>query len=877
MADTTSSTTASPGAVGWPLWGPEDGDELLAQYLSLESVAYIDLPVAAEALRDSADLPGSDRRVAEDRYAALATRRLKLARHPWLPALGDAQQVRSPEWVLSARGGRCLDLVVFYASLCLEGHVAPLLAIDDHHALVVLRLGWLTDPLRHGRAQPPRGSERVGDGCTYRIVDPQKLDEAIDNGDFLAVECTAFTDPVKTFDEACALGRRRLLGEMRLVDVSAAAEERRVHALRAPGPRPPISTYAPVRRRPRRLYASQSDALQDIVRWRGGTVVLHGPRGQGKSTVAQELTRLAPRRAAWFLDASDGAQLRSSLADAELAEASESAVELTAVSRDEHAQSALARLNETTESWTVVLDNADAGPSSVGALRPRPKAGQLVVITTVNDKWRDAPNVHWVELEPASEDDVLEVLNDSRLLPLVDGRALLVEAYRRYLDNDGTPEQLHTAAGGLDPDDELTGPRALVRAAFGARDGSRWSMGAHCALLPPDRVPRSVLQRLGGPEEVADLVSIGVLDDNELHVGELQMHRLMGGAVRAEAPSLLPGNARRLARDPDALTALDLYADPPTMGALVEALTSDAEVSGDRALGIALYDVAAVLETKGNVPLSSELYEAAEGLLDESLFEDQLRLARCWLGQARAIYQTKAGQRAELDRGRELALRAEELISEIQDPDAAGRYIAMRGLIEKAAALLAPPAQQLNRLEAALAVLVDADERRQRRSRVEGGADAAELLRSTYNLAGIRIDIAKRKRSDAAELLREADDIYEAVRTGRISLYGRSLHPHVAACIHGKAIVGYYRALLVDDDVSDRIRHLREAQVELLAGLAQREQLSGGEQSSDVHKSLALLTKIAMARDVLPVRSTEKHFAELGDVTAELSRSGLVN
>lgn len=873
MADAQAVEPVGGARPPWPPWGPDDGYDRLAQFISPLAVAYADLPVAPEELRDNADPRGSDLRVAMDRYGVIAAIGLRPARHPWLPAPGDRQQVRDPAWVRSADGGRCLDLAVLYGSACLEAHVSPLLAVDDHHALIVLRLGWLSDPLRVAAEDPP-GTRREGDSCTYVIDDPGRLQDAVDAGEYLAVECTALVDPIRPFEEACRLGRVRLLAGMRLVDADEAHNRGGAQPLEPAGPRPPLSTYAPIRRRPQ-LLGSQEEALKDIL-GRSGTVVLHAPRGQGKSTVAQELVRLAPLRAGWFLDASDGAQLKSSMADAELAETSQSAAELTAASRAEYAESAIVRLNETAEPWTVIFDNADAGPASVASLRPRPRRGQLVVVTTVNARWRDAPNVQWVDLAPASEEDVLGLLGDSRLLPLVKGRALLMEAYRRYLDGGGTADALCRCAQNLDPEDEVTGAQALVKAVLGSGAEASRKLAVCCALLPPDRLPRPVLERFDADHALSGLVAAGILDDNELHFGDLQMHRLMGQAVREEAKAALPEACLELTQEPGVLDALDVYADPVTMKTFASELARRLETDADRELGIALHDVAAVLETKGNTLSSSELYEASEKLLDPNLRDDQLRLARCWLGQARAAYQTKADNRAALDRGRGLARKAEELVSEIEEPDAAGRYVAMRGLIQKAAALLAPPAQQLDELERALEVLVDADERRKRWAEVEGGADEAELLRSTYNLAGIRIDIAKLKATDAARLLKEADGIYDQVQDGRVALYGRSLHPHVAACIHGRAIVGYYRAILVDTELSARVRDLREAQLEVLEGLVIREQLSGGEQSSDVHKSLVLLMKIALVRDLLPARRTEAHFAQLGDVTAELYRSGLL-
>lgn len=860
----------------WPPWGPAEGDEALARYVSTVAVSDLDVGVARESLRAGHDRRDDDRLVAQDRFEALAVCELAQARHPWLPAPNDAQQIRDPGWIHRAAGGRCLDLTLAYASLCLEAHVAPVLAIDDHHALVMLRLGWLTDPLRPENPGGIPGTHRPSDGSTYVIDDPEVVRGAIADGHLVAVETMAVTREARgTFDAARARGSARLVRGMRLVDVVPALTSGRVQVLQRARPQSRISTYMPPVPPPERFYKSQETVL-DALRGATGTVVIKGDRGQGKSTIGLELVRRAAHRAGWFLDATDENQLKASLADAELSERSASAADLTALSREEHAASALGRLRDTREPWVVVLDNADGPPAGLSGFRPRPGSGQLVVVTTTNPLWLDLPNVQPVLLDPVDDEDVVEVLPVPELRQLAGGRALMVNAFSRYLSTGGSADALVAAAADVSDagtERELVAPRALVRAAV--RDGDS-PLAERCALLPPDRMPREALLTFAGTDAIDRLVAAGVLNEDPRNVGDLRMHRLVAEAVRIDRADELPARAIEVASTPEAINALDLYADPLRLKVLGTALLSGNWPARDREIGMSLVDFAAMLEVRGNVPLSSQVYAAAEYHLDESDDNDADAIAKCWLGQARERYQTQANRRQALVDGGELAQRAEDRITLFRGPDAAGRYLAMRGLIMKAAALLEPTNRQLPLLEAALELLEDADARRQRWSKVEGGVDKGELLRSTYNLAGIRIDIAQRKPSDAIDLLDRADAIYDDVGRQREQLYGRRLHPHVASCVHGRAIVRYYQALLVHQHPEPRLQALREAQAVVLEGLGLRQDLSGQADSADVRKSVELLVKIATARAALPSRTVEAQFAVQGEVTAELIRADLL-
>ena len=72
-----------------------------------------------------------------------------------------------------------------------------------------------------------------------------------------------------------------------------------------------------------------------------------------------------------------------------------------------------------------------------------------------------------------------------------------------------------------------------------------------------------------------------------------------------------------------------------------------------------------------------------------------------------------------------------------------------------------------------------------------------ELARSEFNLAGVRIDLAKLEHDRARDHLAAADAVYSSVAARRERIYGRSVHPHVAACVVGRGYVAYYRAMLL--------------------------------------------------------------------------------
>jgi hypothetical protein len=125
-------------------------------------------------------------------------------------------------------------------------------------------------------------------------------------------------------------------------------------------------------------------------------------------------------------------------------------------------------------------------------------------------------------------------------------------------------------------------------------------------------------------------------------------------------------------------------------------------------------------------------------------------------------------------------------------------------------------------------------------------------------LAGVNVQIAKTAHSLKVDdprvesALAEAAHVYETVRALRQNRYQGRPHGHLASCIHGLAIVDYYRSLLGHPNV-DFISVLQTAG----AALTQRTEVVVGLYGSaddalddtDVGKSVTFMLKVAALAD----------------------------
>ena len=847
----------------WPTWGRADGYAKLAQYVSTDALVYSG--VAGTPAEAGTDVPATGRDVAvgRDRFEYMQNVGFEYAYEPYVGPKSTRQQIRHPLWMRSGNVATCLDLAAAYAAMCRLGHVATLIAVDQRHAWVVLRPGgyeavddndWRYDDA--GDLAPP-GTIAEEQGV-WLVEDAEAFKAA---PEFLPVDSVVVTDKTVSFDDAVARGRDRISWRTRLVDVSWLLDHGVIAPLEPPThPRPGIRLFVPGGRGETTAYTSRGNPRDLIAD--AGVSVLHGLQGTGKSTVARDLALDAKHGAAWFLDASNKQALIDSLARAELAERNELVEELTDQTREGYAFAALDRLRDATDPWLVVLDNADGPPSALRGMIPEPDAPeQLVVVTTTYPGWQGVQEVtRFRTLQPLGDGEVADRL-DPAFVDIVLGRPLLLEAFARLRTRvPALSAAIAALVAGRDLELPTTGP-AVFWLALHRMPLSRAALElcAIAAQLPPDHQPVELLERLAGAHEgtFVELAERGLFSwDGETE--QARLHRLFGASIRAElqevAPELLDEAALRIAENAEALVLLDRRGDPETSAALSKRLTDlyDHATSPDERLGMALHHLAWVLELKGDTPGSSRLYERAERhLLGERREVVEMR-CDCMHGRARVVNQKHAQDEPLVRAAIAWTREAQGLLTSIGRFERTGRVHALEGLLlQKTAAFTKDPEEKTRILEEARDILVAADALR----RTTLAKDDPELARSTFNLGGINIDLAKANRDEARYYLEAAEDAYGSARAFRVDVYDRETHPHIAACDNGLALVNYYRAMLVPADVLDRTEWLRHATTHAQDALIQRQLFSGPEDLVDVQKSVRLLAKIATARWSLPARS----------------------
>lgn len=875
----------------WPVWTLEDGLAALACYVAPEALWHLGLVVE----RDPDD---SDPAVARRLFDRLREQRIRYALEPRI-AIGNAQLIRHPALLIQDRVGTCLDIATTYAAMCQGEHVASLLAVTRDHAFVVITPGRFRDdpqalsPFALGSDRVTAERERPTAEPGVSRSDPESLERALDEGSILAIDCVAAVEGGGDFDAAVASGRNLCLNSaVALVD--GPWLHRHVSGpLDPPADRPSIRPHVPARGHRFDIYDSRREIVDGLGE-RSGILVLLGPSGTGKSMIAQHLARTAPLGAGWFLDASEPQALIKSLAEAELRERDERPSAVERLDREGDAENARERLREMTDRWVVVLDNADGDPGKLRRWMPQPAARQLLLITTTNEAWTELPGPTICRLSPLGDEEIAAGLpggGGDQLVELIHGRPLVLDAFRRFID--AVPAGAarlaeHAGATGHLPE-ELRGPAALWGAlrrspGFGERE---LRLSALAAYLPPDHQPVSALGELlpGAPtaarllDERGLLTLAGLEDDSDEDRAVIRMHRLFGGAIRADleasAPELCDETVLRVTTDAAARRLLDTRGDLATVSRLEERLVriDDTAAGESLELGIALHGIAGLLELHSQTRRSGEAYRRAQQRLGAGHPE---LLADCLHGRARTVNQQHADDEAMLRQAVEWAKTARRTLIDAQGESAnTGRYLAMQGLLmQKLASFPREGETELELLYEALTVIEEADALRGGRADV----DEAERARSHFNLAGIRIRLARSEPTHASTHLDRAHDVYEDVKARRSVLYGRDVHPHIAACVLGVGYVDYYRALLVPATRSQRTAWLRGATDRAYEALGQREAMEGSNDLEEVAKCTRFLAKVALARHATPASHEaapkalfKEAMRELGDARIVLS------
>jgi hypothetical protein len=875
------------------------------------------------------------RRRAERLYNALLDRRIVYSNEPWNPAaIGPSglihQRVRGPAETVQGPA-TCLDLALVFAGMAIAADVRPLIGLRTRplpHALVILDIGVPLSSWVGGRsgAGVPGFAERPDEAGVYDLqpatagLPAASSPGADDRWQVIDVFRSArrrkrIPDEYGLEAVGAAVGDvttppdrwlRQILERAQdwiVVDVDRVRQVRPGYAPPAGRSVPAIHGYLPALPAFTE-YPTRKEALNELREIADYThppevVVLHGESGLGKSMLAHRLAVSADHGCGWFLNASDDKMLTRSLAEAErqeLALRSEAAnagasTEKPDLGEDRAlAASALDRLREADPPWVVVLDNCDSPPTttSLQELIPRPaRTGQIVIITTKNDKWRNyAENRgwHWKSLLPLSRPDLSELGLPEWMDDAVGGRPLIAQplAALTPIAGAGMRERLNSDGTRMVWD--------LIRA---LDDGGAeaTAVARVLAWCPPEPMSVAALLATAGDKATAAAVEAlaGLRFVTEFFPDSgraIQMHRLFAATVRdqtwAEAPEsaaeaiaalLTCDQGRRFfidAADSTALGRLERGAEPEEKG---DAGRATGHLAGQSGAGLLWYGLGHVRERRGPVSESERFFIQAREFLLPELYP--VEIAESMVGSARMVFQTKKTDLDLLTEARITAEQARDLVDGL--PGLAARL--MREQAEALSLLISQDIAVLERNAKRRAPLLDevreklwqSYERRLRiarenRSGCEAPSrgspptaqDGLESERAYYNLAGVNIQLAKTHHSISASdcdrisaHLSEAIGVYDHVRMLRERRYAGRAHPHLASCIHGKAIAAYYSAVLLGEtgQLSDAFG---------LAGLAleQRRKIAGSLtgtgsstvlRDSDVRKSVDFLLKLSVA------------------------------
>jgi hypothetical protein len=864
---------ASDGPTYWD-WSERKGFAALAGYVSTDSLRGHDLlphggrVKAAEGASDQAesDEAAIDREVAARLFGRLAAREIRYREEPWRTGT-DVQGIRHADWLLS-EGGNCLDFCVTYAAMCLEMRVAPLLALTATHALVLIRPGWLSEGRQAAVPFELAGTALLEAGA-LEVGDHHALLAAARNGELLAVDPAVASRERASFERATAEADDALRAVSRIVDVTYLLASGEIVPLAPPTGWPAVRRYPASGFGRIELLAAQTKVAMELAGASGLHAIVADP-GQGKSTVARHVCGEALGRSAWFLNAADPKALEDSLAEAELAERGESLADLGRPDREAFAYAALDRLRRATTPWVVVLDNANGTRGSLGRLVPRPqRPGQLVLVTSTNPSWTKNAEVTHHPLGEATESEVEKALGGRGLTEITGGSPLLMGAFSRLLAA-ATRDGEELAAGDLAAKlygigEGLDGASAYWRALSGAASFGEAEMrvAARAALLPPDRLSADLVDSVAAapPGTFAELAGRGLLDLREGE--ESALHRVFGAAIRDrplpprfeppadEEVGFWEAAALDLLTDPAAKALLGRFGDRETVGrllALIEGLDERSPASPG-ALGRALHGVAVLLEERGSTELSGAAYERLERHLDDADPDDRRLRAECLHSRARGVYRDLRATETQLREGLAWAEQAHETAAAVDGPERAGKFLAMQGLIQRRLAAYPRRGEtEVGLLRGALAVLDEAHELRGELL----DKKHPEFARSLFNLAGIRILLAKAERDAAAEHLAAAAGVYEDVIRIRSEIYSVPVHPHLATCVQGLGTVRFYEVVLGDPGPEERTALLRKATEETIEALRQWGEIEGATDATEVSKGSKLLAKIAIARHAYP-------------------------
>lgn len=894
--------------VTWPDW--EVGDiPSLARYVSTAALDETGLPVPNTYTRADSPAWERGRDIARGIYESILDLGLKYKHEPWLlESFGPerfrfchVQRVRYPAWVRRDSGGTCLDLAILYAASLMKAQIRPYIAISRGHAFVIADLEEpLTDQYRERAAPSPM--ERTDDKGSLVIRAGQELPPCL-----LAVDPTRATTnfqldsagnavPAEGFAQAAAAAASYLANtEVMLCDV-ATAWLRGYPALGRPADSATPAIWTRLPEMPAvTSYPSRASAHERLARAHG-RIVIYGPPGFGKSTLAYVRARSADGGYGWFLNAADRSTLQSQLAQAENDQQERGYKQpLERPDQVPFSDLAVRRLEVSDAPWVLVLDNANGTPGDITPILPRNIGpNQTIIVTTTKPEWLE----EWPESEgeqPVTH-IVLEALEgkdmqgiDEKLRGLVCGSPLFYEAARAALESGARVPRAPENAAGLVwqlAQDYLAGQPVAV------------DLAHLIAWAPPVVLPLAdfaqFFPHVGTRDGLADLgrslEKAGLVRFLTQPVPSVLMHRLVASRIRDDERLItVPGHQPVPA--PVALLTLDAgqglmtrLGDAESFPRLEAQLMRerDPRIPG-QTWGLAVYGIARAGEIRGRSKQSSLLFEKAIGFLDQG--RDRSLLSECWNGRARYLKDHPPADPEKrskaLDEALSWALTARELATQAASDAAEGsqqqlwdliraeRAHAMQALImRKQAESIADPAAKKVRLAEAMTMLTESEASRAKCLAELGIRDSPDVDRARFNLGGSGIGLAKLSRGGEAEdYLRAAREAYQEAKRIRVQRYGEGIAlPAIASCDNGIALACYYGALLEADPLrgeqeaykpitpQTRMSLLRQAGAACAEALRDRTLLAPADRDDDdAVKSADLTIKISQLRKLVSV------------------------
>lgn len=907
----TSQAELADHSQRWPTWDVRD-PRALARYVDGRHVEGLDL--VPDALHDQrapesggAGPGGSaqvNRALTVEVLTRLAARNIPYRTAELAP--DGSQRLQHPSQ-LRLEAASCLDLSIAMACACDRAGLAPLVVLGWPQ-LGAVGHAWLVIDL--WRAPNQRSHDDAG----LSQLAPEELVEELAAPRYLAIDVAAsaltYDGERREADQRVGVALRDTDGlanahlrDLTVVDVKVEhARLRQLHGGQVPtyaapqdSQRPEIIEHLPPNPLFRHLSEDRGRLLEQLSAG-SGTLLLHGVSGVGKSMLAIEAARRADHGYGWVLNASDEPTLVTELAAVEARRTGFLRPDDVAAREDRRALAAgaLARLQRSEQPWVVVIDNANGDPQALRRWLPHPRAdhGQKVIITTTNDAWLEADGrkaalpITALPVEPlATSAELPEELE-------LGGLPLLIDAYERLAQHLDVPlGELARRVGEL-PETclppELTGAerasRALWELARDALTAPAATLATAAAWGAADRLDAegflTVTQT--AVEAWGQLFRSGLVATAGTH--HYRMHRRFGAAIR------------QAEHERDSHTTLRTLHVLTSAGDLldVEALRTHAswlrderhwpDRATDPARGRLLHDVAELLEPRTGPGSVVALLEGAQPLLAD---DDVQRRAGCLHALARRRYQPEHATLDDLEAARQMLadaarLRAEAVARADDEPHRHQRALeeqatlAFQGLVlhKIARTRLRDRTLDADEVEAARAQARQAsdiiDRSYQRRLALCDDDDQHPLvLRGRFNQAAPAIGIAQIPQADAdlrRDQLLVAERTYQDVYRRRRRLKSTPT-AHLAACLHGLAIVNYLRAVLLPashlrsdstdellehlghlDDWQLRATHLRVAAHHLAEGQRLREELAADDRDDDVGKSIGLGTKITLAR-----------------------------